>query len=824
MDAPLNFNKHSSGQFERERSEDSERSIVLSDIVEQLTGFVRRQFPIFVFVVACSVALGLIYLITTPASYTSHAMLLIDSSKLRVLHQQDAPLGDAPIDTAQVETQVEILKSENIGLSVIKDLKLTDDPEFAGSGGGLVGNLLGLLASPKVPSETGLTRQVLATFLAKRTITRVGRTYVLNIGYTSLNPAHSAFIANAIADAYIVDQLESKYQATRRASAWLQDRIKELRQQVSDADRAVLDYKEKNNIVAVGGSSPSGGSARLLGEQQLEELNTQLGSARAAAEEAKARLERITEVMKKDVPDATVTDSLRNEVINRLRNNYLDLASKEAIWSARYGANHLAAVNLRTQMTEMRRAILDELGRIAQGYKSDFEIAKSRAEGLERNLQSLVANSQVTNRDRLGLRDLESTAQVYRTLYDNFLQRYMEAIQQQSFPITEARIISPAAAPQQKSGPLTYIVLGLAGAIGLVLSFGVALLREAVDRVFRTTRQVETNLHARCLAVLPLLVASQSSQKKPSMAASANRMRSVVSPSVLGPVPVRARPERQIQEISMANVSQLTQSELSRNSSKKDGTDPSERAAAKRPVAASRPFMRRVIDEPLSAFAEAFRSIKVAADISGSHVIGITSTVPGEGKSTVSSNLAQLMAHAGKRVILLDGDLRNPTLSRGLAPNSKAGLLEVLNGQVALDDAVYVDESTGLRFLPAVMNSGLAFTNEILASDSFKNFVDGLRKNHDYIIIDFSPIAPVVDVRATTQIVDSYIYVIEWGRTQVNLVQHQLSRFPELYDRLLGVVLNKADVRVLARYETYYGKYYYQNHYGSQTPSAEVSR
>ena len=132
----------------------------------------------------------------------------------------------------------------------------------------------------------------MARFLAKRTITRVGRTYVLDIGYTSLNPARSATIANAIADAYIVDQLESKYQATRRASAWLQDRIKELRQQVSDADRAVLDYKEKNKIVSVGGTA-SGGS-RLLGEQQLEELNTQLGAARAAAEETKARCSELT--------------------------------------------------------------------------------------------------------------------------------------------------------------------------------------------------------------------------------------------------------------------------------------------------------------------------------------------------------------------------------------------------------------------------------------------------------------------------------------------------------------------------------------------------
>jgi polysaccharide biosynthesis transport protein len=823
MDVPLNFNRQSRDQFERESLPES---FSLSETAELISAFVRRQLPIFVFIFACAIALGLVYLFTTPASYTSHAMLLIDSSKLRIL-QQEAPLGDVPIDTAQVETQVEILKSENIGLSVIKDLKLTEDPELAGSGGGLVGSILGLIASPNVQSETGLTRQVLATFLAKRSIMRVGRTYVLDIGYTSLNPARSANIANAIADAYIVDQLEAKYQATRRASGWLQDRIKELRKQASDADRAVLDYKEKNNIVAVGGGASGNSSPRLLGEQQLEELNSQLGSARSAAEEAKARLERITEVLKKDVPEATVTDSLHSEVINRLRNNYLDMAAKEAIWSARYGPNHLAAVNLRTQMNELRRSILDELGRIAQGYKSDYEIAKTRVDAVERNLQSLVANSQIINRDRLGLTDLESTAKVYHTIYDNFLQRYMEAIQQQSFPITEARVISAAAAPQHKSSPLSSLVLGIAGVIGLALSCGVALLREAVDRVFRTAHQVEAKLNVRCLAVLPLLVASSSSKSRPltairsvSYGRTAGNVAAVVGPPVM-PTKMGSSPALPIKDAGPAKVSQLVQSELNRNLSKKDVAHHPrlDGATVKRPIVPARPLMRQVIDEPLSAFAEAFRSIKVAADISGSRVVGITSSVPAEGKSTVSSNLAELMAHAGKRVILLDGDLRNPSLSRALASNSKVGLIEVLNGQVALDDAIYVDEDTGLRFLPVVLNGQFAHTNEILASDVFKNFVDGLRKDHDYVIIDLSPVAPVVDVRATTQVIDSYIYVIEWALTQINLVQHQLSSFPELHDRLLGAVLNKADVRILARYETYYGKHYYKNYYGSQYPA-----
>src|SRR6185437_2568234 len=121
---------------------------------------------------------------------------------------------------------------------------------------------------------------------------------------------------------------------------------------------------------------------------------------------------------------------------------------------------------------EQRKSILDELGRIAQGYKSDYEIAKTQVDGLEKSLENLVASSQVVNRDKLGLRDLESTAQVYQKLYDSFLKRYMEAIQQQSFPITEARVISTAATPDRKSGPKTLTVLGIVGVVGILLSFG----------------------------------------------------------------------------------------------------------------------------------------------------------------------------------------------------------------------------------------------------------------------------------------------------------------------------------------------------------------
>jgi succinoglycan biosynthesis transport protein ExoP len=750
-------------------------ALSLSDLAEQINGFIRRQYPIFVFIVSTAFAIGLIYLFTTPPRYTAHALLVIDSSKLRVLQDQHTPLLDAPLDTSQVETQVEVLKSDNIGHAVIKDLDLIHNEEFGGDSGGLFGAFVGLVSkffsSPEPLSEAAKVRKALGVFKTNRNITRVARTYVLDIAYSSLSPARSASIANAIADAYISDQLEAKYQATRRAGGWLQDRIRELRLQAAQADKAVLDYKEKNKIIDIGTDSSLGRSgSRLLGEQALSELNTQLVTARNATGEAKAKLDRIQDVMNQEVPDAAVTDSLHNEVITRLRNQYLDMSGKEAVWSSRYGADHLATVNLRVQMNELRHSIANELGRIAGSYKSDYEIAKERQISLEKAFAKQVSEAQSINRDRLGLNDLESTAHVYHTIYDNFLQHYMEAIQQESFPITEARVISPAEAPTVSSSPKASIALAIAAALGLVLSVGTAALREAMDRVFRTTKHVEELLGATCLAVLPELPRSAQSNKHPK-----------------------------------TRVPSLSKSQ---------------NAMASQTLFDARNYFRFVVDEPLSAFAEAFRSIKVAADINGvlknNKVVGVTSSVPREGKSTVSCNFAELIAHAGKRAILIDADLRNPTLTRHLAKPATVGLLEVLTRKTKLQDAVRTDAGTGLTVLPAVIDTRLAHPNEVFASDVFKQLIDALRASYDYVILDLPPLAPVVDVRATLNVIDVYLYVVEWGKTRIHVAQHQLSTAPEIHDRLLGVVLNKANIAVLDRYQHYYGgsTYKYYRQYG----------
>ncbi|MCK1573662.1 polysaccharide biosynthesis tyrosine autokinase [Bradyrhizobium sp. 174] len=724
---------------------------------QTLTSYVdiiRRQFPTIVVIVSACVILGLLYLFTAAPQFTSTASMVIDTRKVQ-LFQQQSVLGDIAIDSATVETQVEILKSENISLAVIRDLHLIEDPEFTGTGGGVLGSVVdfvgGLFSDGHASSEFEQTRKALERFEKNRTIKRLGLTYVMEIGYTSKDPQKAAKVANAIADAYIVDQLEAKYQATRRASVWLQDRIKELRTQASAAQKAVVDFKTANNIVDTGG--------RLMNEQQLAEVNSQLIMAHAATAEAKARLDRMNDIQKQEIPDANVADALKNDTIVKLRGQYVDMASKESIWAMKYGSDHLAAVNLRRQMAEIKKNILDELKRIQESYKSDYDIAVTREESIKGSLANVVSESQLTNQAQVQLRELESNAQSYQAMYDNFLQRYMESVQQQSFPITEARVISAATQPLKKSYPKSLIVL--AGSLfgGLILAFGAAMARELTDKVFRTTGQVEDVLGANCIAILPALGAAAA----PGLG---ERMRSSKLASKGNPQP---------------------------------------------------DLLRYVVDNPLSRFAEAVRSVKVAIDLNSivreNRVLATTSTLPNEGKSTLSTNLAQLMAHGGARVILVDADLRNPSLSRALVPDAKIGLVDVVAQKARLEDALIVDPETKLSILPAGTTSKLLHTNEILASKAMHALVTQLRAQFDYVVLDMPPMAPVVDVRVTSSFVDSYVFVVEWGRTKIDVVRHNLNGSPEIQDKLLGVVLNKADTKALARYESYHGRYYYQKYY-----------
>jgi succinoglycan biosynthesis transport protein ExoP len=202
------------------------------------------------------------------------------------------------------------------------------------------------------------------------------------------------------------------------------------------------------------------------------------------------------------------------------------------------------------------------------------------------------------------------------------------------------------------------------------------------------------------------------------------------------------------------------------------------------------------------------------AKSTSNRVFGLTSAMPNEGKSTTVLALGQLFARNGAAVIVVDCDLRNPSLSRSLAPNAAGGVTEAAYGRAALNDVVWTDPVTQMAFLPAIASiahAGPPDPPSILASADKKRLFNELRKQYDFVFVDLSPLAPVIDVCATTELVDAYVLVIEWGRTTVDVVQHALRAAPLPAQSMLGAVLNKADVKVLSSYDPYQTGYYFQN-------------
>jgi polysaccharide biosynthesis transport protein len=597
---------------------------------------------------------------------------------------------------------------------------------------------------------------------------RVGLSYILEISFMSHDAARAAQIANAIAKAYIDNQLDERYQVIKHANGWMQERIRELAEQSSAAQRAVVDFKTKNDIVDAGG--------QLTNEQRLSELNTQLVTARTQAADAKAKLDRIEALLSPNSPDpsvdATVTDTLKSEVITRLRNLYLDDQRRVNEWTLRYGADHLAVVQARNQMEAVRGSILDELRRIAETYKSDYDIAQRKVSSSEAAMAKAVTESQLTNVAQVRLHELDSNAQTYRSLYDNFLQRYMEAIQQLSFPITEATVVAEASPPLHKSSPRTLLVLAFSLGGGLILAVGAGLMRDSWYPVFRSVADVDEVFQVGCLAVLPLL---NGDEAKGSMAAGRNSNLLAATPTTS-----RIAPRNETKLAARSTAAAVPDTQV---------------PATQRIIRIGNGPLWHVAKAPLSPFTESIRSIKLAADFTRSgnrtKVIGITSASPNEGKSTIAGALAILMAQTGARTVLVDGDLRNPFLTRTLAPAARLGFLDVILEKAEIDDVVWTDETGTLTFLPGVVNERLAHSIEFLASARATALMEMLRERYDNVVVDLSPLTPVVDVRATEQLIDAYVLVVEWGRTRIDEVERALRDAPGLHDNLLGVVLNK---------------------------------
>jgi len=711
-----------------------------------LRDFFSRQWRLIVLVTGLSIVLGATYVAMSPSRYTARADMIIDTKRVTWTQSEMASENRA-IDDASVESEIETTKSEKVATAVINQLRLREDPEFIGAGSGLAHRILSLIplnAGPKKePSNDELMQRVLANVQANLRVTRLGRSYVEQIAYTSLDPDKAAKIANAFADAYIEDQLQAKFEATRRASAWLEQRIGELRQQASNAYKAVQDFKSENSIII-------GVDGRLASEVELDQLGRSLAKARADTSQARAKLDRISRIMEQRsdkeslIPDPVVTDALSSPVITKLRQQFLENQSKESEWSARYGKDHQAARNLRAEMVALQRAIWDELSRIAESYKSELQIARSQEDAIDKRMIEVFQKSGATRQSQVRLRELETAATTYRGIYETFLSRFTQSVQQQSFPSTEARVVTMAAPPRSPSSPKTALTIALAALCGFGLGIMSAFAREQMNRKIHTRAQLEKLLGTTCLAVLPAF------PKQKSFVGKQWRMQD-------------SGAFRQISEVA-----------------------------------------------PFSSTAEALRYIKVAIDLhpSGGKVIGVVSALPGEGKTTVAIGFSAFLARSGARTLVVDADLRNPSMTRSLGYTNAPGLLNMVAEKSDFDELVITDSKFKFDFLPSSTQIKPSNSSDVLNSPRMKEMLKLVRTDYDYVLVDLPPILPVVDVKAVAHLFDAFVLVVEWGSTSTDEILNAFGSSSFLSERLLGAVLNKADEAVMRRFEGYSDRRY----------------
>ncbi|GMB80081.1 succinoglycan biosynthesis transport protein ExoP [Shinella zoogloeoides] len=729
--------------------------------LNRLLAILVRRARLIGLSVALAVALGIAYLLFATPVYTSQTQILLDEDLSRYAEESEpSPQSSQQIDM-RISSAAEILKSGRLALRVVDDLKLADNETILNPPQSPVAMVKGWAkaltsSGPDVPEEAlanGRREKAAATLQQSLTVERAGRSAVLAVSFRSTDPQLAAAITKRYAEAFFEDQLSANFTATEQASTWLQERLTDIQARAQDAALEVERYRDENGLTTARGE--------LMSEQQLADLNSQLILAQADAASASARYAQFKAIVEqgpdKAVDNASIpTQQAGGSVLQQLRERYNSVVKRGQDIAQNFGADHPQAAALRAEKEDLAGQIYRELQQLTASYRNEYEVARSRETSLRENIDKVAGSNAVANRSSVRLRELEQKATALKALSESYLSRFEQASQKQSFPIAKARVISDAGVPTAPSSPKKTLVLGLSLVLGLMAGGALTFVQELRERAFRLENDVRTILGLKPLGYLPL-VGGQKKRK----------------PAMIGAKAVKAEPAPGEAEEDI----------------------PLER------------MTRIVLDAPRSAFAETLRNAKLTSEtmLTGreSRVIGVTSALPGEGKSTVATNFAALLAISGKRTLLIDADVRRPGLSAMMKPAPQVGLIEAVSGEIPWTQAVKTDRRSQLTILPIALGKDAARRhdgNELISSPAMKQLLDEARQAFDYVIVDLAPVGPVVDAKAFEPLADGFLFVVEWGKTPSNLVRDLLAAEHRIEAKTLGVVLNKTDMAALARY------------------------
>lgn len=424
--------------------------------------------------------------------YEASGSVLIEPKYDSLIAGIEGALSDIRGDASAVKSQAELFRSRSLAGQVIDQLDLKNDPVFLSR----LSNPLEKLKSSisKTEPETYKEEEIFQQFADDLKVLMVEETRVIELRYRSASATQAASVVNTLLDVYLRSQQENKFENINSASSWLNERVEQLKVQVSDAEKKIEAFRAEHGLIETGGST--------ILSQEIASLNGQLITAKAATAEARARMEQARKLGSSGAESAG--EVLSSQLIQNLRGQEADIRRRLAELSTEYGSKHPKIRSLEAEVKDIRREINNEVNKITRGIRNELEIAQAREASLQASLDQLTSQGAIANQYKVQLDALEREAAAGRTLLNDLLEQQKGISAQSSLQLpADAFIISKAGVPIESTYPKVAQSTVLAFLGFFVLSLFAVMLREMMDKGYRSTEEIEAATGHEALGLVP---------------------------------------------------------------------------------------------------------------------------------------------------------------------------------------------------------------------------------------------------------------------------------------------------------------------------------
>jgi succinoglycan biosynthesis transport protein ExoP len=730
-----------------------------------------------------SVLFSLMYAFTATPLYTTQSVVRISTYEpLLTGAKIEDMLQDRTRESTFLETQIQELKSFSLADKVLENQavrsKITKQ-ESRGFLSQLFGKKEEAPVAPSPESRYQAPVGLIRSYLAMIDVKPVRRTSLVGIQVTADDPELASMIANHHATSYMdwVRQVRVEQQA--RGLTFLRAQADELREKVADLDRELADYAETNSIVAVN-------KDENITAQKLSQLNRLLTDATAKRIEVENNYKEAEASLKNPSAgfDDGSTQSMRSELA-KLEGELQQLLGK-------FTDQYPRVQQVRAQVEGLRRSIEGQRRQVVSGLMAKMLASQQEEKNLQEELDQQKSQAFELAKRQVQYNVLNRDLTSSRTMLENVLRQIKETSLAVESNASNISVVDFAVPPSIPSFPRKSFMLLVGAVVGLVIGLSLALLLNYLDNTVRTPEDLTQLLRIPSLGVVPSFELEELPPAPSAGAAGGNSS----GPSSRGG-PSRTPGGQGVGSPGAApgSLAPLVQTD------------------ALKAIA--------FLSDPRSLAAEAYRTIRTGILLSQAgeppRTLLVTSAQSSEGKTTSSINLAASLASAGGRVVIIDADLRRPSVHKhfGLTSNSP-GLVEVITGMAKVEDVAIRDVVKRVTLIP----SGTIPPNpaELLGSLEMAGLIDELAQSFDYVIIDSPPILPVTDSVILSRYVDGVVLVVRGASTPRKVIKDAKDRLKVVGARFLGAILNDVDITSGDYY--YYNRYYHSYYHNEQDADA----